>query len=385
MKIAFHSLNCLFDPVSGAAISVRTLLEGLAARGHEVRVVTSACFDRPDHPDEGDMLASVGFSEVGPHWTRHADGLDHVAIPAGAAMIRELTPARLAHAARDALNHLEDFAPDVLLSYGGTAAEIAVRGALSRQDTPVAFYLANPNYRDPRCFEDVDLVMCDTRATSDFYRELLGLDSEIIGKFINPIVRVEGEQPRYVTFINPTYDKGVTLFFRIAEMMAEHRPDIAFQVIESRHRLAGVEKATGLPFSHLPNIRLSGPQRDMSRVFSRTKVLLIPSLWHESGPRIALEAMSLDIPIVSSDHIGVRDQVEGAGTLISVPAKLRGTNRLIPPARLALPWVAAIERLMTDDDAYATAQSAARANWAAYSRTDVVGRLDALLTGLVGA
>lgn len=383
MKIAFYSLNCLFDPVSGAAISVRTLLEGLAARGHEVCVVTAACFDRPDHGNEGDMLTSVGFEDVESHWTRTENGVRHIAIPSGKATVLEMTPAALSHAARDALDHIEDFGPDVMLSYGGTSAETTVRAHMSRQDTPNAFYLANPNYRDPTCFADVDLVMCDTPATSEHYRTTLGLDPAIIGKFIEPVQRVEGERPRYVTFINPSYEKGVTLFFRIAEMMAEHQPDIVFQVVESRQTLATVERANGLPFSKLANIRLSGPQRKMERIFSRTKVLLIPSLWHESGPRIALEAMSLGIPIVASDHIGVREQVEGAGTLISAHEKLRQVHRLIPPARTALPWVAAIERLMTDDEAYRDSAAAAHRNWDAYTKTDVVGRLDGLLTNLV--
>ena len=385
MKIAFHSLNCLFDPVSGAAMSVRTQLEGLAARGHEVHSVTAACFDSPDHQDEGNMLTSVGFDEADGCWQRVSNGVTHTAQLAGASGLADLKYDQLAHSARSSLDVLEAFSPDVLVSYGGTTAELAVRAHMSRQHTPIAFYLANPNYLDRSCFDHVDLVLCDTAATSARYRETLALESEVIGKFIKPIKEIDGETPRYVTFINPSFEKGVTLFYRIAEMMLSHQPDVLFQVVESRRKLETIQKSTGVPFGALANIRIAGPQRDMARVYSRTKVLLIPSLWHESGPRIALEAMSLGIPIVSSDHIGVKDAVDGAGTLISVPQKLRETNRLIPPPRVAVPWVAAIERLMTDDDALQEARHAAEANWQRFLANDNVGHLEGLLTKLVGA
>jgi len=383
MKIAFHSVNCLFDPVSGAAKSVRALLEGLATRGHQVQSITAACFDRPDHPDEGDMLTSIGFAETEAGWQRIHNGITHTALTAGASVVPGLSYGQLAQSARDSLDLLEEFAPDLVISYGGTPAELAVRAHMSRRHTPIAFYLANPNYKDRACFKDVDLIMCDTLATANHYRLRLGLESEVIGKPIEPIKRIDGETPRYVTFINPAFEKGVTLFYRIAEMMAAHQPDIVFQVVESRSKLDSIQKISGMPFSAFANIRRAGAQRDMSRIYSRTKVLLIPSLWHESGPRVALEAMSLGIPLVASDHIGVRKAVEGAGTLITVPQKLRNIHRLIPPPRVALPWVAAIERLMTDEESAKEARQTAKANWQKHISADPIANLENFLKTLV--
>ena len=111
MKIAFHSLNCLFDPVSGAAMSVRTQLEGLAARGHEVHSVTAACFDSPDHQDEGNMLTSVGFDEAAGCWQRVSNGVTHTAQLAGASGLADLKYDQLAHSARSSLDVLDNAAP----------------------------------------------------------------------------------------------------------------------------------------------------------------------------------------------------------------------------------------------------------------------------------
>lgn len=382
MKIAFHSLNCLFDPVSGAAISVRTILEGLARRGHDVMSITSACFDKPEHSDEGDMLTSLKFEKTANRWRRYEQAVTHIACEGGASLISALNYSQMAHTARDALDEIEAFAPDVLLSFGGTSAEMAVRAHVARRGIPVAFYLANPNYKDRACFDDVDLVMCDTEATSKYYSRTLALASQTIGKFIHPVTPIDGERPRYVTFVNPSFEKGVTLFYRIAEMMASHQPDLSFQVVESRQTLSDIQNKTAMPFNALTNIRPAGPQRDMVRVYARTKVMLIPSLWHESGPRVALEAISLGIPIIASDHIGVSRIVEGAGRLINVPDKLRKENRLIPPPRIALPWVAAIQDLMCDDTTYQETSTAAQNCWQKYVATDNIGNVETLLMKL---
>ena len=289
MKIAFFSCNCLMDPASGAARSVRTILEMLAARGHETRSITGAMFDAPGYDDEALMLAKLGFEEAedGRHQLFH-NGLQHQATTTGAVQIGKATADQLRQLTEEALTSLADFQPDILISYGATIAECVVRAQVSQRAVASVFYLANPNYKDPAHFADCHLVFTDSEATRLHYRDKLGLDPVVIGKFIHPIRRVDGETPRYVTFINPSFQKGVTLFYRIADMMQHQVPDAVFQVVESRATLEQIEARTRLPFSRLSNIRSIGVQTNMARIYSRTKVLLIPSLWHESGPRVGL-------------------------------------------------------------------------------------------------
>ncbi len=57
------------------------------------------------------------------------------------------------------------------------------------------------------------------------------------------------------------------------------------------------------------------PPTELHRVWSRTDVLAVPSLWPETGPLVALEAFAAGIPVVGSDLGGipelVRDGVDG--------------------------------------------------------------------------
>lgn len=386
MKIAFFSCNCLMDPASGAARSVRTILEMLAARGHEARAITGAMFDAPDKDTESLMLAGLGFAPgAGGVSVLERDGVRHEAVSTGVLQVGKAKDAEFQHLAEAAMARLAAFAPDVVVSYGATKAEHIIRAQLSRRGVASVFYLANPSYKGVQPFADCDLVMTDSLATQAHYAEKLGLETVPIGKFIHPIRRIEGETPRYVTFINPSFHKGVTLFYRIAEMMRHQVPDAVFQVVESRATLRQIEVQTRLPFGRLPNIRAIGAQADMARIYARTKVLLVPSLWHESGPRVGLEAMSLGIPVIGANHSGLRENIGAGGILLEVPEKMRAETRLIPPPRVALPWVAALEQLLTDPEAYAEASAAATAHWQAHLSEDRIGKVEALLRGLVEA
>lgn len=383
MKIRFNALNCLLDPTSGAARSVRAILEDLAARGHDVQSVTAASFDRPDHPDEASMLISLGFTQDGQsHWEKTENGVRHIVFPAGAPTTGKLSNKQIVDHAGQIMSVLEQDMPDVLVSYGGTEAENGIRSYVSRKGALNAFYLANPSYKRREHFTNVDLVLTDSNATAERYSRTLGLKAVNIGKKIAPFQTFPKERKRYITFINPSFEKGVTLFFRIASMMAQQVPEAVFQVIESRMSLQQVQGQTGLAFNRLENVRAIGPQRDMARAYARTKVLLIPSLWHESGTRSGLEALSLGIPVVGANHSGIAENIADGGTLITVPEPLLKEPRLIPPARVALPWVAALQDLMTDDEAYDDAVTAAKARWAAFNAIDHVAGIERLLYDL---
>ena len=196
------------------------------------------------------------------------------------------------------------------------------------------------------------------------------------------MTRDPSQTPSFVTFINPSFRKGVSLFYRIAQMMHVQAPNVLFQVIESRASLKAAEMVSGMPFSRMTNIRAIGLQQNISRILSRTKVLMVPSLWHESGPRVGLEAMSLGIPVVGSKHSGLLENVGDGGILLGVPDKLREDNRLIPPPRVALPWVAAIAELMQDQETYDTAAVRARRFWDEYVAQDRIGFVETQLLGL---
>ena len=117
----------------------------------------------------------------------------------------------------------------------------------------------------------------------------------------------------------------------------------------------------------------------MGAVFARTRVLLQPSVWHESGARAAIEAMALGIPVVASDRGGIPEVLGEAGIVIPPPKPLVDNHWLIPPKSAAISWVEALRQLTQDPSFYAEHVDLARAAWCRHDPQPRITALIALL------
>jgi glycosyltransferase involved in cell wall biosynthesis len=81
--------------------------------------------------------------------------------------------------------------------------------------------------------------------------------------------------------------------------------------------------------------------------------VLMPSLWWESFPRVAAEALINGIPVLGSRRGGLPETLEEAGFLFDVPERYTPQSRLVPTAEEVAPWVDTIIRLWDDDVFYA--------------------------------
>lgn len=370
LRIQFSSANCLLDPSSGAAISVTAFLETLALAGVHAKSFTATVYDRPRSPHPAENLSASGAAPVEEQgkwrrlWTKDKNGVQHLVLPTRSMSRSKLTAAEEMRYFRSCMDFMEDYRPNGLLIYGGGLLELSLMRAAKDRGMGTFFYLANPTYTRADTFRDIDLVFTDTAATRDLYAERLGLQSLVIGKYVaRPKLPTNGSKPEYVTFVNPSYEKGATLFFRIAQLAEKVLPDVRFLVVESRGSLAEIEKGSNVPFSRLKNIERVGLQKDMGAVFAQTRLLLAPSLWHESGSRTALEACSIGIPTISSDRGGFPELMGEAGIIIPPPDPLVQNHRLIPPETDAIPWVETIRQLLCDPELYASQSKMVLDQW----------------------
>jgi glycosyltransferase involved in cell wall biosynthesis len=357
MKVLFCSANCAIDASSGAAITIRTLLRLLSEQGVESRSLTGSTFDQPGSQSASQNLRAIGAHPVDPEaegglWELTDAGATHHVMPTRVPKRLHLRQPDEDTLLTTALRFIDDWRPDVVLTYGAGRFEKSFVDHARRRGILTVFYLANPSYKSAASFSGIDLVFSDTVATRDLYRERLGLEPYAIGKFVDPPRIIDGATRRYITFVNPAPEKGVTLFYRIAELAGQVVPELQFLVVESRATLRDAEIRSKMPFSRMPNITTVGLQKNMSEVFSVTRVLIQPSLWHESGARSAIEAMSMGIPIVATDRGGIPEVLGKAGIVIPPPPPLVKTHWLIPPLTSAIPWVEALRQLTEDADFY---------------------------------
>jgi len=383
MRILLAVHNAYTDHTSGAAHSMRILMQWLAEGGHDCRVLSTARFDaRPTDSVE------THLAELGVPLQRHPPSkafVRSVKKPAnlvvgrptldftldGVAVKMMLTEAKEDSAAErfeleQFLFLLDDvfrqFAPDALVTYGGHAVvQEAMRRARKLRITTV-FTLRNHGYADRRYFEHVDHVFTCSPYLSEVYRQQIGLTSAGLE---SPIDWAEVEAPddlrRFVTFVNPTARKGALLFARLADMLGSRRPDIPILVVQSAAGAGGLNAIHGLDFGRYPHIMAAPATPRPADFFGLTKILLVPSVFREPFGRVAAEALINGIPPLVSDRGALPETVGDAGCVIPLPSWMTETTTQLPTAEEASPWFDAICELWDDQEAYRRASETARA------------------------
>jgi hypothetical protein len=140
-----------------------------------------------------------------------------------------------------------------------------------------------------------------------------------------------------VTLVNCNKDKGGLLLADLARRM----PDQPFLAVEGAY---GEQILPDLPnvevLRHVPGDEMA------AKVYRRTKVLLMPSVY-ESWGRAGVEAMASGIPVIAHPTRGLCESLSEAGIFV---------DRNDPEA-----WQTALERLLTDPAEYRLASKRARA------------------------
>ena len=256
---------------------------------------------------------------------------------------------------------LSEFQPDLLLTYGAhVVVQEAMRRARSRRITTV-FTVRNYGYEDRRYFEHVDHVFTCSPYLSKVYRQQIGLVSAGLE---SPIEWEEVEAPddmrRFVTFVNPTPQKGALLFARLADMLGSRRPDIPILIVQSAASAGGLNAIQGLDFGQYPHIMAAPATPRPADFFALTRILLVPSVFHEPFGRVAAEALINGVPPLVSNRGALPETVRSAGRVLALPDWMTESTTELPTVEEAQPWFDAVCELWDDLRAYTAASELAR-------------------------
>jgi glycosyltransferase involved in cell wall biosynthesis len=358
-RLLFCSYHYYADPSSGAALCTRDLLELLAPRGWSCRVFCGPQVDYEHAPSLAQLLdaqqlrfeecqSAAGAAPVTLYRFEHGGVpvqiyASPVARPFQAAA-REEGVCFLALYERV----LDRFRPDLVLTYGGDWVAHEIIGQAKRRGIAVLFALHNFAYDGAELFRPVDAVLVPSRFAQAHYRRTLSLTCAAIpGPWDWRRVHCPQINPRYLTFVNPQPDKGVFVFARIAAELARRRPDIPLLVAEGRGKAAWLQQ-TGLDLGALGNLFMMTNTPDPRDFYQVSKVVLMPSLWWESFPRVAVEALLNGIPVLGSNRGGLPETLHEAGFLFDIPERYTPQTRQVPTAEEVAPWIETIIRLWDD-------------------------------------
>ncbi|PSO48869.1 MAG: hypothetical protein BRC33_08495 [Cyanobacteria bacterium SW_9_44_58] len=366
--IVFLSPMCLLDTRSGAAHTLRTLLIWLAEAGWHAYSISASLFDGNY---EFAMATAVGEKLANPdHQGKFlqytAAGVQHNILYTQSTIQKNLTTHEAKQLLVKANELLSAWQPDIVIGFGGSLLSKKLWEIARKYSRKLVFYLANASYEDSEVFEPFDHIICPSNFLRDLYRQRLGIQPEI---FRNAIIEANAYAPRedvfptnnihlrkqgFITFINPSPRKGVTLALVLIQLAYQQRPDLTFLCLEGTITKEMWQR-NDVHIAEMPNVWWLPNQRDMRRVYQRTSILLFPSFWPEASGRAVLEAQLGGIPVLATRNGGIPEQLNGGGFLFDVPAGCDETYLKIPPYEAVQPWFNTICRLMDDDQAYTEA------------------------------
>ncbi len=356
-RILWATRYCLIDHTSGAALSAREMLCQLASRGWEVEVIGATVFETGGGPPE--IRTRLDEIETPGTLVRYSDGpLKHIWVKTESPQMRDMRIHELDKLLVLYLKRLEEWQPDIVWLYGGKTFELLALGDAKRSGAATAFFLVNGNYKGKRWHQDVDVILTDSQATSELYKKTQGIHPQPIGKFIRrqTVVPLRHERS-HVTFVNPKPEKGAYLVAQMAMALEHRRPDIQFEVVESRGTWGDIVRRItarqGQQRDSLLNVLVTPNTTDMRPVYGRSRVVLSPSLWWESGNRVLVEAMLNGIPAIVTNRGGPPEMIGDGGIAITLPEIFHKPpySRLLPPDALAL-ITGMIEQMYDDEAGY---------------------------------
>jgi len=370
-------------------MTVREQLRQLHKLGWDVRVIGATIFDSPK-----------GITRLANHWEKIEQSKSKVVRIKDTPLVHNLVKTRSTQraemtAAEEAIWYqtytkaLDQFKPDIVYYYGGRTLDLLIGDEAHARGIPVAAYLANGNFRGTRWCRDVDVVITNSKATADLYRRQDGIDSVTLGPFVQTAdVIASTRQPRNVLAINPSLAKGAAIVAAVASRLEKRRPDIPFEVVESRGNWAtivsSIRKQLGQPNEPLTNVTVTPNVPDMRAVYGRARLLLIFSLWWESLPRVAIEGTVNHVPILATNRSGLPEALGESGILFDLPDScFRSPYNKLPSGEKIAAIAGTIELLQDNPEAYREMEKKSAAQGQMYSLETMSRNLETAMLSIV--
>jgi surfactin synthase thioesterase subunit/glycosyltransferase involved in cell wall biosynthesis len=196
-----------------------------------------------------------------------------------------------------------------------------------------------------------------------YIREHLGCEAVVIHPPIYgspPFARFGKFDEGWILMVNPCIVKGISIFLALARAF----PELPFAALKGW----GTTAADLQALAALPNVTVLDTVGNIEEALSRSRLLLMPSLWYEGFGLIAMEAMLRGLPVISSDSGGLAEAKRGTGFVIPVRPIERyesvfDENHMPKPVDVTQdiePWQRALAALTGERDTYSAEAEASR-------------------------
>ena len=330
MNLIFLNSYSLLDSSSGAATSIRLMLEELSSTFDAVHVITSCVSENHQGYVKSLEIWKRYSSDSKSSCTRFKrNGLFY-------SLIRTDSRERLKLNSSEAESIYREFemvsnalrqknSPTLFLTWGNLLLEEACIRRAKGMKMKTIFYLVNPSYKDKNVptINLADLIITDSRATQNLYKQYDKKPFIIVPKLL--------EVPEYerkhslsnprpaIALINASRHKGIEPFLRLADIANKNSVEMDFIVVDSKNNFERELHALGQE-SIPENTNIIPAFEDKDKFFERCSIVCLLSLWHESGSRLILESHLRGVPVMAFRSGGTEEFMTGlADDLFEMP------------------------------------------------------------------
>lgn len=140
-------------------------------------------------------------------------------------------------------------------------------------------------------------------------------------RYPHRIREVAGPGVRFAMVARLIREKGTYLYLKVAERIRQEHPECEFHVIGAPDGSSSAIELALLQELHQRNIILyHGSTQQVPELLSACDVFVLPSFYREGIPRSILEALSVGMPVITTDTPGCRETVrEGVNGFLVEP------------------------------------------------------------------
>ncbi|MGN1200529.1 MAG: glycosyltransferase, partial [Thermoguttaceae bacterium] len=248
--------------------------------------------------------------------------------------------------------------------------------------------LQNFGYSNIEFFIPADLTIVPSLFSRDEYKRSIGLETVNIPPVIDfepfrDVADVPQKERQALVFVNPSANKGVYWFVRLAKELWKKRLDIPILVVEgSSGREILANPSFGL--EEVGNISFMSNTQNPEDFYKQARVIIVPSFFNESYARVVAEAMAAGVPVVASNRGALPETVGDAGLILDIPQIYQPQTTILPSAEEVQEWLAAIVRLWDDAFFWQTMCALGRERVERlWNEESVIDRYEEVLTKLI--
>ena len=365
--VVYANANSLFDPTNGASKSIKLLLESLAYNGCDVYAIMGCTSDSKN----GFKINQEIWLSQSKTATKEQKAKEFTANKVNYFLVATEHWSRqyLAADEQEAIYRLSTniigeegnrYTRRILIGWGNLLLEESIFRAARGNDFETIFYLANPTYKG-KIVETLKLstkIITDSLATKALYSEENLPEIHVLPKCVEKpnVVRTASQlwNDQTIIFVNPKLQKGLEALLIIAEELYKIRPKLIIRIVDSTNRLESELRLINKTTDHLPrNICLAGSYPNTDKLLEDVSIVLLLSLWHESGSRLIHESHLRGIPVIAF-HTGGTSELIGKKSLdtFQKPATTRIDGHLRIQAWDPVPILERINELMSSIKKY---------------------------------